>query len=167
MVTAMKRHPLALLSSLLLLVGLTACGPGVDPDALRSSGLAKYPMAMIKGDAPKAGSPLIIEFWASWCGPCRAQVPHLNNLYPQLEDIGIQFVALTNEPVPFTREFVSTQDMRYPIACDPDSVYMSAAGIQFIPQAIILNAEGRIVWQGHTGKLTMKTIRYALANKDA
>lgn len=95
----------------------------------------------------------VIEFWATWCGPCRQSIPHLTELQKKFPDVVI--VGVSDEDVPTVRRFVERmgEKMDYVVAVDKDNrtgqAYMGAFGIDGIPHAFVVDKEGRIVWHGH------------------
>ncbi len=97
----------------------------------------------------------IVEFWATWCPPCRASIPHLNELYQKYKDRGLQVVAITQEDPDSVASFVKNQGdkMTYPVAIDGDGkmadAYMLAFGENGIPHAFVIDTKGKIVWHGH------------------
>ena len=107
----MKSGPL--LSILAAMLTLAGCGRK-NPAALAEAGLLNYEFTMAQGDRPQSGKPLVIEFWASWCGPCVKLFPHLNKLHGELVGTGIQFVALTREPLPFVRNTSTPKNFSTP-----------------------------------------------------
>ncbi len=156
--------PFYLLSILTAALTLAGCGRK-NPAALAEAGLLGYEFTMVQGDRPQSGKPLVIEFWASWCGPCVKLFPHLNELYGELEATGIQFVALTREPLPHVREYIRSQELLYPIGVDTEAQYGKALNVTHIPYAVIVDAEGRVVWSGHSGRLSKALIDKSLAPK--
>lgn len=156
----MKSVHILIMALPLLLVG---CRGKSDPDAIVKAGLADYDFTMVQGNAPQPGKPLVIEFWATWCGPCHQLFPHLNNLVEELEETGVQFVAVTNEPFNLTRDFVVGRQLKYPVASDIEDQYGRALNVSYIPFAVIVDAEGRIVWSGHSGRLSRERIENVLA----
>ena len=141
------------------------CTGKTDPGALAESGLHNYEFTMVQGDKPEGGKPLVIEFWATWCGPCHRLFPHLNQLTEELKETDIQFVAVTNEPFNLTREFVTVRQLKYPVASDIQDLYGRALNVTYIPFAVIVNSDGEIVWSGHSGKLSRRRIENVLAPK--
>ena len=77
---------------------------------------------MIQGqfDSVSSGKPLLLEFWATWCGPCVANIPHLNQLAEQFEPRGVEFVSITSEDANTVERFLKTHPMRGIVALDSD-----------------------------------------------
>lgn len=102
------------------------------------------------GEAPTlAGKPAIIEFWATWCPPCRASIPHLNELYAKYRDRGLVIVGITNEDRPTVEKFLKGLPIKYAVAFDEGGKMGEYFRVRGIPHAFLVNADGKIVWQGH------------------
>jgi thiol-disulfide isomerase/thioredoxin/uncharacterized protein (DUF736 family) len=114
-------------------------------------------------DGFEDGQVYVMEFWATWCGPCISSMPHLSGLQEEYGDsvkiIGVSseknietvtgFLAETN-----TRDnMLNDARMRYTVAVDPDrstsDAFMKAAGQNGIPTAFIIDANGKVAWIGH------------------
>ncbi len=95
----------------------------------------------------------VVEFWATWCPPCRASIPHLTQLQKKFKDVVI--VGISDEDVATVKKFVAKMgdQMDYVVAVDKDEktgqAYMGAFGVDGIPHAFVVDKEGRIVWHGH------------------
>lgn len=95
----------------------------------------------------------VVEFWATWCPPCRESIPHLTKLQKQFKDV--VFIGVSDEDSATVKKFVVKMgdQMDYTVAVDEDEKtadgYMKAFGINGIPHAFIVNKEGKIVWSGH------------------
>ncbi len=104
----------------------------------------------------------IVEFWATWCGPCRTSIPHLNELHEKLQNRGLivigQDVWEDNEDgvAPFVKKM--GKQMTYRVALDDKrdakkgamaEHWMAAANRTGIPTAFVVNKQGRIAWIGH------------------
>ncbi len=122
-------------------------------------GDAAYPLAgltWVKGDPVTItpGKVYVVEFWATWCPPCRDSIPHLTELQAKYGD-RVVFVGVSNEDVATVKPFVAKlgDQMAYTVAVDPagkvGNGYMTAFGQRGIPTAFIVDAEGRVVWLGH------------------
>ncbi|MCB1123809.1 MAG: redoxin domain-containing protein, partial [Verrucomicrobiae bacterium] len=79
-----------------------------------------------------------------------------------LEETDIQFVAVTNEPFNLTRDFITGRQLKYPVASDVEDKYGRALNVTYIPFAVIVDAKGKILWSGHSGKLSRKRIENVL-----
>ena len=103
-----------------------------------------------KEKAPSfAGKPLIVEFWATWCPPCRASIPHLNEVYKKYQSKGLEIIGVTNEERLTVSKFLKDVPINYHVAFDSNGKFSKPFGIKGIPHAMILNKEGKVVWEGH------------------
>lgn len=122
-------------------------------------GDAAYPLTgltWVKGQpvtlAP--GKVYVVEFWATWCPPCRQSIPHLTSLQKKYKD-RVTFVGVSGEDPAVVKNFVANQgdNMDYTVAVDTmggvSKGYMTAFRQGGIPTAFIVNAAGKIVWHGH------------------
>ena len=103
--------------------------------------------------AVKGKQVVVVEFWATWCPPCRTSIPHLTEMQKKFKDV--IFIGVTDEEVATVKKFVTKlgDQMDYVVAVDADrktsAGYMEAFGEGGIPHAFIVDKEGRIVWHGH------------------
>ncbi|MBC03240.1 MAG: hypothetical protein CMJ34_08035 [Phycisphaerae bacterium] len=101
------------------------------------------------------GKPYIVEFWATWCGPCKRSIPHLNSLYKKYKDSGLTIIGVSDETkaVSKVRSFVKNQGdrMSYPVAIDGGvkREWFEAAGQRGIPSAFIVDNRNKIAFIGH------------------
>ncbi len=101
------------------------------------------------------GKPYIVEFWATWCGPCKRSIPHLNDLYKKYKDDGLTIIGVSDETksVGKVKQFVRSQGdrMSYPVAIDGGvkRAWFEAAGQKGIPSAFIVDDRNTIVFIGH------------------
>ncbi len=111
----------------------------------------------------------VVEFWATWCGPCVESIPHLTELQKRFGPRGLAIVGISDEGPSTVREFVEKmgQKMDYSVAVDPTgdtrSAYMDTYGQSGIPRAFIVDRHGRIVWIGHPQSELEKTLEEILS----
>ena len=97
----------------------------------------------------------VIEFWATWCGPCRTTIPHLTELQKKFKDQQVVVIGVSDEPAETIQPFVDRmgEKMSYTVAADQGrktyAAYMSAFGERGIPHAFVVNKDGVIAWHGH------------------
>jgi thiol-disulfide isomerase/thioredoxin/tetratricopeptide (TPR) repeat protein len=101
-------------------------------------------------DVRTAGKVTVLNFWATWCPPCRAETPDLIRAYKQLHPSGVDFLGIdTTETAPIVKTFLSAKGVPYPVALASPNVY-NAYGIAYIPTTIVVDAAGivRARWIG-------------------
>lgn len=100
---------------------------------------------------PDGRSTYVVEFWATWCGPCRQTAPHLQKISAELKDKGVVVVGITQEDAETVRPFLAQTGVKYLIGLDPkkttDATYMK--DVEGIPHAFIVDTNGVVVWAGH------------------
>jgi cytochrome c biogenesis protein CcmG/thiol:disulfide interchange protein DsbE len=97
--------------------------------------------------------PLIVEFWATWCPPCRATIPHLNDLYQKYHPKGLEAVGITEEDAVVVKAFQKDVPMDYPVGIDKDDKVGTECGIVTIPHALLVDKTGKVVWEGNPADL--------------
>ncbi len=92
------------------------------------------------------GSIVMVDFWSSWCPPCRAEAPILVEAYDRWSKLGVEFVGVSiwdNEDD--VRTFVERHGISYPNAIDEDGSIAVEFGVRGIPEKFFVNQEGEIV----------------------
>lgn len=113
----------------------------------------------------------VVEFWATWCPPCRTSIPHLTELQKKFKDKGVVFIGVTDEKSDKVKPFVEKQGdkMDYIVAIDKEGGtsegYMQAYGINGIPHAFVVDKEGKVAWHGHPMADLEKTLEDMVAGK--
>jgi thiol-disulfide isomerase/thioredoxin len=94
-----------------------------------------------------SGQVLLVEFWATWCGPCRLQAQILARLYGEYQGPGVEFLAVSlGEPDSVVREFVENDPFPYPVAIDSEEVLGELLQIYALPTVMVVDTEGRITY---------------------
>jgi thiol-disulfide isomerase/thioredoxin len=120
--------------------------PEPAPDFLLA-GLDGKPVSLVGAK----GKIVLLNFWATWCGPCRAETPDLVELQKKYKDaLQIIGLAVDVDDAAEVREFADSFGINYPIAVAPIELRMQYGGITALPTSFLLDAEGRIV-QKHVG----------------
>ena len=103
---------------------------------------------------------LVVEFWATWCGPCLKSIPHINEMYQSFQDQGLVVVGVSDEKRSKVEPFVKKRgsEMSYPVAIDGEKkvsdAFMAASGQKGIPCAFVTTVQsgqtgGKVVYIGH------------------
>jgi thiol-disulfide isomerase/thioredoxin len=121
----------------------------------------------VKGDKVEKfedGKVYVVEFWATWCPPCRESIPHISELQTELKDYGVTFIGISDEKLSDVTSFLEkprakgsdetwNQVVAYRLTTDPDKSahgdYMKASGQGGIPTAFIVGKDQHVEWIGH------------------
>jgi thiol-disulfide isomerase/thioredoxin len=101
--------------------------------------------------AEAKGKVVLLNFWATWCGPCRAEIPDLVDLQKRYADrLEIIALATQEDDDDQVRRFVLHSGINYRVAMAPDEVVRAYGGIAALPTSFVIDAQGRVV-QKHIG----------------
>ncbi len=115
---------------------------------------------------------VLLDFWATWCGPCREYMPIIERVAEEFRDQGVVLYAVNSQEGPETvREFLKTFTIRSPIAMDISGMASFAYQADFIPQTVIIDTQGRIqkVYSGASRGIEAKLrsdLRRLIAGED-
>lgn len=103
------------------------------------------------GDISNDGKPIIINFWATWCSPCKRELDNINNLYADWqEETGVKLIAVTIDDarnVSKVEPYVSGKGWEYEILLDINQDLKRAMSVNNIPHTFLIDGQGHIVWQ--------------------
>jgi thiol-disulfide isomerase/thioredoxin len=109
------------------------------------------------------GKVVVVEFWATWCGPCVEGIPHLNELQRKYDGKHFQLLSFVEESHQTMDPFLTKRHVEYPIGLQSSS--LDDYGINGIPDAFVIDQNGEIIWHGNSASSEMdKIIAKALGN---
>ncbi|MBU4314487.1 MAG: TlpA family protein disulfide reductase [Actinobacteria bacterium] len=100
---------------------------------------------------------LILNFWATWCPPCREEIPDFVEVYNEYESKDVQFIGVSNEDISTLKSFVEDYDISYPILID-DANIMGKWGISAIPTTFVFDKNGQIIFK-NVGMMTGEQLK--------
>ena len=105
----------------------------------------------------KLGKPVVLNFWATWCPPCKAEMPHFEKLYGGYKETWeFMMVNLTDgerDTTDSVKEFISDNGYTFPIYYDSDMSAAMAYGVQSIPMTLFIDKDGDLITY-HVGAMT-------------
>jgi thiol-disulfide isomerase/thioredoxin len=104
----------------------------------------------------------VVEFWATWCAPCRKSIPHLNEWNKHF-DGSVAFVSVSNESANKVAEFMKKTQMGYGVAVDTKSKMKNTISCSAIPLSLVISSDGIVRWQGNPIRLSEGTIQQILS----
>ena len=105
----------------------------------------------------EAGKVTLVDFWATWCGPCRVTMPKVQRIYTDYSPRGVDLLSVaTDNPGPnrdpLVKEFLLQQKLTFPVVLD-DGVGQDAFRISSLPTMLLVGKDGTVLWR-HVGVLS-------------
>lgn len=108
------------------------------------------------------GRVVVLDFWATWCGPCVASIPHLIELHNKYADQGLVIIGHTDGSSTELEAFIKAKNMPYLISVGAD--IGDAYGVSGIPHVFVIDPDGKVAWGGHPADMQESVITTALKN---
>jgi thiol-disulfide isomerase/thioredoxin len=144
----MKTRTFLVFAALAAITGLVQLQARASKDNVGKQ-LPEMKLSYTGKDPVLAGKPLIVEFWATWCPPCRTSIPHLNELYKKFQPKGLEAVGVTKEDTATVKSFTKDVPIDYHVGLDRSGKFSANFGVTGIPHALLVDKSGKIVWEGH------------------
>jgi thiol-disulfide isomerase/thioredoxin len=140
----------ATLAPLLLLAALVTTGAYAAPDVGQPGPAFNLPVR--GGGAPISlaglkGQVVMVNFWASWCAPCRQEFPLLDSIYKKYKSLGFSLVGINVEPDSKLADgFLAQTPVSFPILFDAKSDISKAYGVNAMPTTFLVDRKGTVRW---------------------
>ncbi len=96
------------------------------------------------------GQVVMINFWASWCGPCRTEMPLLDKLHTRYKPMGFTMIGVNVEPDPsLAANWLKTTPVTFPILFDTKSEVSKLYSVAGMPSTVIIDRKGNLRWLHH------------------
>ncbi|MEW5975166.1 MAG: TlpA disulfide reductase family protein [Acidobacteriota bacterium] len=150
----MKTDRLPLVAGLVVLVlSLSHSGCSISSDSASSSSpsVPQFTLNNLDGKSVSmkdfGNKVVLIDFWATWCGPCREEIPDLNNLYSEYKSKGFEVIGISmdTEGTDVVKDFVREFRVDYSIVMGDETVAQEFGGILGLPTKFIVDRNGKIV----------------------
>jgi peroxiredoxin len=133
-----------------------------------------FTLAALDGSARRLqserGKVVLLNFWATWCGPCRAEMPAFNKVYAELHERGFELFAITDESIDTARGFVEKNSVSFPVLFDTHRKVFDHYRVNGLPQTFVIDREGRVLkhWTDAVAEEDLRiTVAAALGESDS
>ncbi len=92
-----------------------------------------------------SGKVVLVNFWATWCPPCRKEMPDLDGLYKRFEAKGLVILAISDEEIGKVQPYLAEHPVSYPILLDPGRKVNELFRVEGIPKSFVFDAQGKLV----------------------
>ena len=122
---------------------LTPMSEDIQAPAFDLQGPAGEPQRLLD----HRGKPIILNFWATWCPPCLAEMPSMQRAHETLTEEGISVIAVNvGEDAETIERFLSETDVDFPIPMDVDSEVVQSYPVKGLPTTFVIDPNGRLVY---------------------
>jgi peroxiredoxin len=142
----MKNHIAGLVAALVIALPAVAADPsGPAPQfSLASKGGGTVNLSQYKGQV------VMLNFWASWCGPCRQEMPLLEDIYKKYNKLGFTMVGVNVEPdSKAADDWLKATPVTFPVAYDKDSKVSRLYDVSGMPSTVIIDRKGNLRFLHH------------------
>jgi len=144
--------------SVLILALMTGCKPrpSTTPSATNHPLAPDFSLTDINGQkldlASYRGKIILLDFWATWCAPCKAEIPHFVDMQNKYGPQGLQIIGISmDDSISPVRKFYGDEKMNYPVAVGDDKLAEAYGGVLGLPIAFVIDRDGHIIAK-HTGE---------------
>ena len=130
------------------------------------TGLPDHDAQLVSGQALTNPKLTLIDFWATWCAPCRNNVPHLNALTEKYGSRGLNVLALSMEKVTVVTPHLATWGMKYAVFAGGTKPLQASLSIRALPYCILVDKSNKIIWRGQPAELTDAQLELQLSASD-
>lgn len=141
--------PLTIAAALLAAASIASASLAADATGQRAPG---FSLPLRGGTAPLGldklhGQVVMVNFWASWCGPCRAEFPLLDQMYKKYKGLGFTMLGVNVEPETKDAEgFIAKTPVTFPIVFDKDSTVSKLYHVEGMPSTVLIDRNGILRW---------------------
>ncbi|MFA5835181.1 MAG: TlpA disulfide reductase family protein [Bacteroidota bacterium] len=107
----------------------------------------------------------LLDFWATWCAPCIASIPHMDSLMAAFRGRNVKFISITYEPKSLVEKFLRKHPMKSEIGLDEDFDMFQRYNAWAIPNIVMINSNGTIAGRIHPSKLNESIIEDLIEGK--
>lgn len=121
-------------------------------------------------DIALSGKYIVLEFWATWCGPCIAAVPHMNELQSKVNDPDLMFISMTDESVAKIKRTLEKIDFKSAVVTDlTKQTHVNYGdgkeGLEAYPMTVLIDNQGIVKWIGEPKQLTEDILNQFVSNE--
>jgi len=143
-------YPIVGIAAILLAAG---CDGPSDPNSMVGRPAPDFQVETLQSKEFKKtlasfkGKPVLLDFWATWCGPCRMISPHVEQIYEDFKGKGLEAMAISNEDRGDVQKFESETPHKMPVYIDEFQLAGSALKVEGLPTILVIDKEGNVVYE--------------------
>lgn len=108
------------------------------------------------------GKLTLIDFWATWCGPCKQAMPDIQKLYDEYRAKGLRVIGISDETQRTVTAFEQSHPFTYPMFIDKSSAAQKVFGVEALPNLFVVDKKGNIVYDDTGAPIDMAALRHVI-----